>query len=65
MPVFLLIFSIFGGYWAFLEARFLEEVGDVKPTPMLYKPCLFEAKHSHSEMLKESQAKVSLMQGSL
>jgi hypothetical protein len=43
------IFSIFGGYWAFLEARFLEEVGDVKPTPMLYKPGLFEAKHSHSE----------------
>jgi hypothetical protein len=27
----------------------LEEVGDVKPTPSLYKPGLFEAKHSHSE----------------
>jgi hypothetical protein len=38
------IFSIFGGYWAFLEARFLEEVGDEKPTPFLYKPGLFEAK---------------------
>jgi hypothetical protein len=37
-------YSIFGGYWAFLEARFLEEVGDVKPTPLLYKPGLFEAK---------------------
>jgi hypothetical protein len=33
-------FSIFGGYWAFLEARFLEEVGDEKPTPFLYKPGL-------------------------
>jgi hypothetical protein len=39
-----MIFSIFGGYWAFLEARFLEEVGDVEPTPILYKPGLFEAK---------------------
>jgi hypothetical protein len=27
----------------------LEEVGDVKPTPRLYKPSLFEAKQSHSE----------------
>ena len=27
----------------------MEEVGDVKPTPRLYKPGLFEAKHSHSE----------------
>jgi hypothetical protein len=27
----------------------LEEVGDVKPTPRLYKPGLFEAKQSHSE----------------
>jgi hypothetical protein len=43
------IFSIFGGYWAFLEARFLEEVGDEKPTPRLYKPGLFEAMDSHSE----------------
>jgi hypothetical protein len=43
------ISSIFGGYWAFLEARFLEEVGDVKPNPSLYKPSLFEAKHSHSD----------------
>jgi hypothetical protein len=27
----------------------LEEVGDVKPTPFLYKPGLFEANGSHSE----------------
>jgi hypothetical protein len=27
----------------------LEEIGDVKPTPLLYKPGLFEAKYSHSE----------------
>jgi hypothetical protein len=27
----------------------LEEVRDVKPTPRLYKPGLFEAKHSHSD----------------
>jgi hypothetical protein len=38
--LFLADFSIFGGYWAFLEARFLEEVGDEKPTPFLYKPGL-------------------------
>jgi hypothetical protein len=29
----------------------LEEVGNVKPTPLLYKPGLFEAKHSHSEQI--------------
>jgi hypothetical protein len=33
----------FWGYWAFLEAKFLEEVGDEKPTSRLYKPGLFEA----------------------
>ena len=27
----------------------MEEVGDEKPTPFLYKPGLFEAKHIHSE----------------
>jgi hypothetical protein len=40
---FWLIPSIFGGYWAFLEAKFLEEVGDEQPTSRLYKPGMFEA----------------------
>jgi hypothetical protein len=44
-----LIPSIFGGYWAFLEAKFLEEVGAEKPTPRLYKPSLFEAMGEKSE----------------
>jgi hypothetical protein len=44
-----LIPSIFGGYWAFLEAKFLEEVGVEKPTSRLYKPGLFEAMNSQSE----------------
>jgi hypothetical protein len=26
-----------------LEPKFLEEVGDEKPTSKIYKPCLFEA----------------------
>jgi hypothetical protein len=38
-----------GGYWAFLEAKFLEEVGAEKPTSRLYKPSLFEAIGIHSE----------------
>jgi hypothetical protein len=29
----------------------LEEVGDEKPTPFLYKPGLLEAKDSHSEQI--------------
>jgi hypothetical protein len=32
-----------------LEARFLEEVGEVKPTPFLYKPGLLRPMDSHSE----------------
>jgi hypothetical protein len=44
-----LIPSIFGGYWAFLEAKFLEEVGDEQPTSRLYKPGLFEAMREKSE----------------
>jgi hypothetical protein len=38
-----------GGYWAFLEAKLLEEVGDEKPTSRLYKPGLFEAMGEQSE----------------
>jgi hypothetical protein len=44
-----LILSIFGGYWAFLEPKFLEEVGDEQPTSRLYKPGLFEAMREQSE----------------
>jgi hypothetical protein len=44
-----MILSIFGGYWAFLEAKFLEEVGGEKPTSRLYKPGLFEAIREQSE----------------
>jgi hypothetical protein len=44
-----LILSIFGGYWAFLEPKFLEEVGDEQPTSRLYKPGLFEAMGEQSE----------------
>jgi hypothetical protein len=60
-----LIFSIFGRYWAFLELKFWEEVGDEKPTSNLYKPGMFEAMEViHSRvMLKRSQAKAILMQG--
>jgi hypothetical protein len=59
------IFSIFGRYWAFLEPKFWEEVGDEQPTSNLYKPGLFEAmKSSHSRvMLRRSQAKAILLQG--
>jgi hypothetical protein len=46
---FYLILSIFGGYWAFLEAKFLEEVGAEKPTSRIYKPSLFEAMGEQSE----------------
>jgi hypothetical protein len=61
-----LILSIFGGYWAFLEPKFLEEVGDEQPTSKLYKPGLFEAMESSQSrvMLKKSQAKAILMQRS-
>jgi hypothetical protein len=61
-----LIFSIFGRYWAFLEPKFWEEVGDEKPTSNLYKPGLFEAMEESSQsrvMLKRSQAKAIFMQG--
>jgi hypothetical protein len=44
-----LIFSIFGRYWAFLEPKFWEEVGDEQPTSNLYKPGLFEAMRRHLE----------------
>jgi hypothetical protein len=44
-----LIFSIFGRYWAFLEPKFWEEVGDEQPTSNLYKPGLFEAMEQQSE----------------
>ena len=46
---FWLIPSILGGYWAFLEAKFLEEVGDEQPTSRLYKPGLFEAMGEQSK----------------
>jgi hypothetical protein len=55
-----MIFSIFGGYWAFLEARFLEEVGDVEPTPMLYKPGLFEAKGESFMLIFQNPNPVSV-----
>jgi hypothetical protein len=64
-----LIFSIFGRYWAFLEPKFWEEVGDEKPTSNLYKPGLFEAMEDSQEdrksrvMLRRSQAKAIFMQG--
>jgi hypothetical protein len=45
----LLIFSIFGRYWAFLEPKFWEEVGDEQPTSNLYKPGLFEAMRSQGQ----------------
>jgi hypothetical protein len=44
-----LIFSIFGRYWAFLEPKFWEEVGDEQPNSNLYKPSLFEAMEKQSE----------------
>jgi hypothetical protein len=65
-----LIFSIFGRYWAFLEPKFWEEVGDEQPNSNLYKPGLFEAIKGQSRieksrfMLKRSQAKAIFMQGS-
>jgi hypothetical protein len=63
-----LIFSIFGRYWAFLEPKFWEEVGDEQPTSNLYKPGLFEAMEDSQGqksrvMLKGSQAKAIFMQG--
>jgi hypothetical protein len=67
MPDFNWIFSIFGRYWAFLEPKFWEEVGDEQPTSNLYKPGLFEAMRTVSQsrvMLKGSQAKAIFMQGS-
>jgi hypothetical protein len=46
-----LILSIFGGYWAFLEPKFWEEVGDEQPISNLYKPGLFEAMGEQSEQI--------------
>jgi hypothetical protein len=46
-----LILSIFGGYWAFLEPKFLEEVGDEKPNSKIYKLGLFEAMGEQSEKI--------------
>jgi hypothetical protein len=50
-----LILSIFGGYWAFLEPKLLEEVGDEKPTSKLYKPGLFEAMGEQSEQIYDEE----------
>jgi len=51
-----LIFSIFGGYWAFFEPKFWEEVGDEQPTSNLYKPSLIEAMEDSQGQKKESYA---------
>jgi hypothetical protein len=64
-----LIFSIFGRYWAFLEPKSWEEVGDEKPTSNIYKIGLIEAmkdnqgQRKNRVMLKGSQAKAIFMQG--
>jgi hypothetical protein len=61
-----LILSFFWRYWAFLEPKFWEEVGDEQPTSNLYKPGLFEAMEDSQSgvVLKGSQAKAIFMQGS-
>jgi hypothetical protein len=61
---------IFGGYWAFLEPNSWEEVGGGKPTFPLFNQGHFEAKGTafgeqfRAEMLRQSQVKASLRQGS-
>jgi hypothetical protein len=53
-----------GSYWAVLEPKFLEEVGDEQPTSKIYNPGLFEAIEGIQSrvMLRRSQAKAILRQ---